>query len=387
MDIRAELAELCAAHSALHQRLLERIAAFDCSGAWRTDGSASLSGWLVANHGIGHRTAAEWVRVAHVLEELPALKARYAAGEISWDQLRATTRFADAETDERLAEEAPERSASSLQREARRSKHLDLDTLEQAHRGRFLNWWWDEDRRTFHLDGRLPDTEGAVVAKALGRIINRSPHEPNSGIFEDYEVRAADALVQLASESIGADRDPDRATVVVHVEAGSLASGHGVAEVAEGPAIGIESVLRFSCDARWQVAAAQGDTTVGIGRLSRSVPPWLHRTVHRRDRGCRFPGCERTKWVHVHHLVHWARGGPTDLGNLITLCGYHHRLVHEGGWRILGDPNGEIEWLDRFGHAWQRPERMARPRVPMRLEGLLPHHLQSQARRSSIDTS
>ncbi len=71
--------------------------------------------------------------------------------------------------------------------------------------------------------------------------------------------------------------------------------------------------------------------------------------------------------MHVHHLEHWSQGGSTDLDNLLTLCVFHHRLVHEGGWTIEGDPNGEVvfrrpdgrvfepqpsplaeDWFDRF---------------------------------------
>ena len=57
------------------------------------------------------------------------------------------------------------------------------------------------------------------------------------------------------------------------------------------------------------------------------------RQIRHRDRGCRFPGCERTRWTHSHHRIHWAQGGPTDLDNLITLCPHHHRLAHEAAGR------------------------------------------------------
>jgi len=29
-----------------------------------------------------------------------------------------------------------------------------------------------------------------------------------------------------------------------------------------------------------------------------------------------------------------AHGGPTSLGNLVSLCGFHHRLLHEGGFEV-----------------------------------------------------
>jgi hypothetical protein len=60
-----------------------------------------------------------------------------------------------------------------------------------------------------------------------------------------------------------------------------------------------------------------------------------------RDRGCRFPGCDRTH-VDAHHIHHWARGGGTDLRNLVQLCRHHHRLVHEGGFAVERPGGGAI---------------------------------------------
>ncbi|HXF35688.1 MAG TPA: HNH endonuclease signature motif containing protein [Actinomycetota bacterium] len=71
-----------------------------------------------------------------------------------------------------------------------------------------------------------------------------------------------------------------------------------------------------------------------------------------RDRGCRFPGCDRPHtWCDVHHVVHWADGGPTALQNLILLCRRHHGLVHppgrfglglEGGRPVFRRPDGSV---------------------------------------------
>ncbi len=71
-----------------------------------------------------------------------------------------------------------------------------------------------------------------------------------------------------------------------------------------------------------------------------------------RDQGCRFPGCERTRWTHSHHRIDWAQGGPTDLDNLITLCPHHHRLAHEGGWTIEGNPDEELRFVRPDGRAF-----------------------------------
>ena len=31
--------------------------------------------------------------------------------------------------------------------------------------------------------------------------------------------------------------------------------------------------------------------------------------------------------------------------NLCALCPFHHRLVHEGGWEIEGDPIGRLTFI------------------------------------------
>ena len=74
----------------------------------------------------------------------------------------------------------------------------------------------------------------------------------------------------------------------------------------------------------------------------RLPPCGLRRALHRRDRGCRFPGCTHTYRLHAHHIRHWANGGETKLGNLVQLCHYHHRLVHEGGFGVRACDDGAL---------------------------------------------
>ncbi|HYH27947.1 MAG TPA: HNH endonuclease signature motif containing protein [Actinomycetota bacterium] len=82
------------------------------------------------------------------------------------------------------------------------------------------------------------------------------------------------------------------------------------------------------------------------------------RVLRHRDQSCRFPGCEHARWLKAHHVVHWADGGRTDVGNLVLLCHEHHRLLHEGGWRVMGDAGGDLRFHDPTG----RPVR-TRPGV------------------------
>jgi predicted restriction endonuclease len=70
----------------------------------------------------------------------------------------------------------------------------------------------------------------------------------------------------------------------------------------------------------------------------------LRRALLARDRHCRFPGCTHERWLAAHHVVHWADGGETSLDNTLLLCSSHHRLLHEGQFRIKADCNGEWQF-------------------------------------------
>ena len=96
---------------------------------------------------------------------------------------------------------------------------------------------------------------------------------------------------------------------------------------------------------------------LGVGRLTSKVPRRIRRALKRRDGdGCRFPACTNTRFIDAHHIEHWADGGPTDLDNLVLLCRFHHRLVHEVGYRIVVDGSDAL----RF----QRPDGTAIPDLP-----------------------
>ena len=109
----------------------------------------------------------------------------------------------------------------------------------------------------------------------------------------------------------------------------------GRCEVDEGPAIPIESARRMSCDASTvTIVEDERGEPLDVGRKTRTIPPALRRALNSRDRGCVFPGCTHKRYVDGHHIHHWSDGGETKLSNLVTLCRFHHRAVHEGGIKV-----------------------------------------------------
>ena len=94
-----------------------------------------------------------------------------------------------------------------------------------------------------------------------------------------------------------------------------------------------ELARRLACDASvMRVVLSGSSEPLDVGRRTPVVPAPMRRAVIVRDRGCRFPGCDRPQaWCDVHHVLHWADGGPTALANLLLLCRRHHRMVHRRG--------------------------------------------------------
>ena len=113
-----------------------------------------------------------------------------------------------------------------------------------------------------------------------------------------------------------------------------------------------DTARRLSCDAslRPLIVDAHGQL-VAFGTASRVIPPPMRALVVRRDRHCRFAGC-RARIDEVHHVVFFSRGGPTTSSNLLGLCWFHHHLVHEGGWDLVGDANIEIKGTGPDGRMW-----------------------------------
>jgi Domain of unknown function (DUF222) len=81
----------------------------------------------------------------------------------------------------------------------------------------------------------------------------------------------------------------------------------------------------------------------------------LARWVATRDRTCRAPGCRvPARVADIDHTVDHADGGLTAHDNLAVLCRHHHRLKHEGGWRVTQPEPGTLIWSSPGGHEYRR---------------------------------
>ena len=192
----------------------------------------------------------------------------------------------------------------------------------------------------------MPAETGALVMAALERAVEVVESGP-AGPSEDRRATNVDALVLMAESFLAQDpvarKGADRYQVVVNVDADVLSEDApgGVGEIEGGAALAAETLRRLSCDASavFVLRGADG-RPLNVSDTVRTIPRALRRAARARDGGCRFPGCGERRYVDVHHIRHWARGGKHTLANVVELCWFHHRLVHEGRWQIRFEAEG-----------------------------------------------
>ncbi len=99
-EVEQVLGNLFSGLSIFHASICEWLIDADLSQQFLADGARDLVQWVSARFGLRHSTAAQQVRVARRLEDLPVLRSRFASGEVSLDQVDAISKLATAETED-----------------------------------------------------------------------------------------------------------------------------------------------------------------------------------------------------------------------------------------------------------------------------------------------
>ena len=301
-------------------------------------------------------------------------------------------------------------TGNQLERFARAHRQVTSADDAAARIRRRLTWRLEEDGSlagTF----RLPPLAGAVLLKALRAAAGdlEHPHD-DAGVSAETVAgegpaasggqqptvtssSLADALLVIAEAflagQVAAADNPDVYQVIVHVGTGTAAAtgpaatgpgggadrqpggtpagvsaetpagpqpvpGHPAdparCHLEDGPAISVSTAQMLACTATlsWMQHDHDG-TLLDVGRRRRRPTAALRRAARERDHcRCRFPGCESRR-VDLHHIQHWINGGRTSLKNLISLCPYHHRLVHERGHLIASAAGGAFAFYHPDG--------------------------------------
>ena len=132
----------------------------------------SCAQWLSWKCQMSSGTAREHVRVARALRDLPVIRARFAAGRLSYAKVRALTRIAAPATEAGLAGLAGPMTANQLERFARAHRQVTQAGDADARVRRRLAWRFEEDGS---LSGtfRLPPLAGRGAAEGAAGCLRR----------------------------------------------------------------------------------------------------------------------------------------------------------------------------------------------------------------------
>ncbi|MBL8269256.1 HNH endonuclease, partial [Steroidobacter sp.] len=369
-ELGHQIVELAGHLNAGNYRFLMLIAEWDRRKGWGGDGGTqSCAHWLNWKCGIDMGAAREKVRTANALVNLPRIAAAMGRGQLSYAKVRALTRVACPKTEKTLLEYALTGTAAHVERivrDFRRCKEAEeLGREAQQQIDRKLSWFHDGDGMLV-IKARLPAEAGQMFIKAIEAAceevtppdVSAETQVPNTEWRIDHSARKVDALTIIAetflAQGPAALKGGDRHQIVVHVDAETLRdSTAGQCGYEDGPSVSAETCRRLSCDCSVVPILENPDgEPLNVGRKTRSIPPALHRALKSRDRGCcRFPGCPNTRYLDGHHIKHWAHGGETKLSNLVSLCRFHHRQVHEGNVEVHVLDDGAIRFTAPNGRS------------------------------------
>ncbi len=328
----------------LEAEFARRLRRFEEKDGPRQAGATSVIAWLRTRCALSAAAASQRAEVARQLPELPEAARLFRQGSVGFHHAAVLARSVT-----EIGREAAQLATGSLLEAASRMDPTEFRTVARnlrqtvdpegalaaalrANQRRYLHMNQTFDG-VYMLDGLLDAEGGAALSAALQGLSAPIPGDERTGAQ-----RRADALVELANRQLQGGSLPTVHGQRPHLVLTATVDGLRGADGAAPPSLGLagpiptDAARRLACDS----AATDSDDDRGEpgSRSRRTVPSALRRALSRRDKGCRYPGCDRPpEWTDAHHVVHWVDGGPTTLSNLVLLCRIHHRRVHEeGGW-------------------------------------------------------
>ena len=310
-------------HASLKHSLKALEHAHHCSVLWfaevqrrrlfRELGYSSVYQYAHEALGFSKSRTRDFVHLASRLDELPKVKKAMADGDLGYTKAREVVKVATPKTEGTWlkAAEAPRKELVRQVKRARRAAKVDAGQAELL-----------PDEPTVVAPEELPvrfqvdltpeqEARRAALVEKLHKL---------GGAPTDRAELLLEALAALVEAQECGPRGPrssgtEGPPVHIHVH-----EDKGVIK-AEGRLVGKADAERMRCDA---VICRHGH------RNEATVSPRIRREVLGRDRHrCQSPGCGRTRFLEVHHIVPRNQGGTNDPENLMTLCGSCHRYWHE----------------------------------------------------------
>lgn len=365
-DLAGEISAALALRAQADAVLLARLAEADSRKLSTRRGFRSLPAWLRATHRLAAGEASVLARMAVGLrDEVPATGSALAAGTISLGQARVIDaaihtlskdlpEAALVEGEQILLDQAETHDPVGLAGIGERLlavldpigyQQAQEDKLERAERGAYAERGFTLSPDTFG-SGSLIRGSGwagadAIISAALDALAAPRPADDSGPDLRSAAARRYDALHELCRRSLRAEPTGSgdggkvqlRITVPLEVLEGRLVGAGTVLNTGQGLSAAL--ARRLACDATLiPIVLGTESQPLDVGQQQRCFTGARRIAVEERDGGCVMPGCSRpAAWCDVHHLVHWAQGGPTAVDNGALACGEHHPLFETGDWQ------------------------------------------------------
>ncbi len=225
---------------------------------------------------------------------------------------------------------------------------------------------WDGDDGMVHLYGQFDPVTGRRIRNRLNAAAHRMLDEDKRYASGRAAVGGGDAS-GLHSTDRGRARAGGETRSLQQCMADALEAMTAGTAAGGKPSTDIALVARLDPDAQKLMAStADGDPlpVSVIERLAgesswfalvlsaRGVPMWKGRNIRRATEsqfrallalygGCAGCGEPDEGRLNAHHMDPFARGGGTDLDNLLPLCWDCHAKVHDHGWQVVSIDEGK----------------------------------------------
>jgi hypothetical protein len=357
MGTVAEFVDAWAAHEREAARLAVAARRLEIGGEWAVDGSVSMTAWLRHHCRMSSRDAAALVRRGRFLDTFPAIAQAACEGVVSAGQVAAL--HAACPTPVEVVMHAQQAEVVAIV--------ASLSVADTEHAGRVWRLHAEalvelpepvEPDRQLRMARTADGLVGRFVLDDAGAVqfeqaIRFASSWDGSDDTRPNQRRSADALVDVCAffnaNHTRSGTPRQRPHVELIVDADSLTGSLPLAWTTDHTHLDPSTTEMLLCDCVIHRVTRAGKAILEYGRATRTVPIDLFRAVAARDRGCRFPGCDRKiAWCDAHHIHYWRNLGVTELDNLVLLCNRHHHLVHRLNLhlKLLPDTNLEITFAD-----------------------------------------
>ncbi|WP_034261416.1 HNH endonuclease signature motif containing protein [Actinospica robiniae] len=378
--VREAIVEVGRAAQALQGMLLALVGEGDRLGIAR----GGVGPWLATVLDVTEGRARALAHDARLLARLPRVEAELCSGVIGPDSARALARTVKAVRATGLdpAEEAAKTlevtrehgARAGLERVRVLEEQIKPGSIEARHareRERsFARFTTCGDGQMHRCEILLDPVRGAVFQAAIdlqvAEMIRTRQYDGGEIVPQDVrttEQMNAEAVTRLAQVFLDATPEQRRAHFSLPALAVTLENPAAHLGAMRDPAAHVAGVKDPAVHADIPVGCARTvfGALVPAGRLPRRGDPRRHVLVTDgctgsfdgvavdgdprarlaspgqraflgwRDRHCTYPGCDRplTFALHAHHVVPFAQGGGTSVGNLRLYCTEHHTTVHQ----------------------------------------------------------